>query len=356
MIVNSFLASFSEASFSVQALTLLGAIVFYKNAKELCCSIYQYFLRPEKDVRKLGEWALVTGATDGIGKAYAFSLAKRGLNVVLVSRTESKLEAVQKELEEKYPKLSFKYVVTDYSNFDEAARNNLYKETKDLDIGVLVNNVGMSYRYPRYFHELKDEEVTTLNELNICSTTWMTKMYVEDMAKRGRGTIVNMSSIAGLFTQPLLAQYGAGKAYVEKFSKSINVEYRSRGVTCQCHVPSFVATKMSKMRKSMTVPDPDEYVEMSMRWIGHAEDVVQPYWFHATICHVLTSLFSDAKITNFYLATAVKFRKKGMQKDEMIAKGIKPEKTSHKRADPFLESFMFWKKDLSGAKASVKQE
>lgn len=272
----------------------------------------------------------------------------------MVSRTESKLQALQKELEEKFPKVSFKYVTIDYSNFDEAARQRLLKETKHLDIGVLVNNVGMSYRYPRYFHELSDEEVTTLNELNIASTTWMTKMYVEDMANRGRGTIVNMSSIAGLYTQPLLAQYGAGKSYVEKFSKSINVEYRSRGVTCQVHVPSFVATKMSKMRKSATVPDPDEYVEMSMRFLGQYEDVVQAFWMHATIGWILTAVFPDESITQYYLNTALKFRKKGLKKDEMLAKGIKPERTAGKRADPFLESLMFWRKDLTGS--TKKQE
>jgi 17beta-estradiol 17-dehydrogenase / very-long-chain 3-oxoacyl-CoA reductase len=291
----------------------------------------------------------LTGATDGIGKSYAFSLAKRGLSIVLVSRTESKLQDLQKELQEKFPKVVVKYVVVDYSNFDEAARKHLLKETKDLDIGVLVNNVGMSYRYPRYFHELPDEEIISLNELNIASTTWMTKMYVEDMAKRGRGTIVNMSSIAGLHTQPLLAQYGAGKSYVEKFSKSINVEYKSRGVTCQVHVPCFVATKMSKMRKSFTVPDPDEYVEMSMKFIGQPDDIVQAFWLHAAMASLFTTIFPEESLTQYYLNTALKFRKKGLKKDEMIAKGIKPEKTAAKRADPILESLMFWRKDLTGS-------
>lgn len=345
----SFLDSFAAAGFPVQLLAILGMIVGFRNVKHILHSIYCHFLRPEKDIRKLGEWALITGATDGIGKSYAFSLAKRGLSIILVSRTESKLQDLQKELQEKYPKVAIKYVVVDYSKFDEAARKHLLNKTSGLDIGVLVNNVGMSYRYPRYFHELTDEEVIALNELNISSTTWMTKMYVEDMAKRGRGTIVNMSSIAGLFTQPLLAQYGAAKSYVEKFSKSINVEYKSRGVTCQVHVPCFVATKMSKMRKSVTVPDPDEYVEMSMKFIGQSEDIVQAFWMHATVAWVLTSIFPEEGITQYYLNTALKFRKKGMKKDEMIAKGIKPEKTAAKRADPLLESFMFWRKDLTGS-------
>jgi 17beta-estradiol 17-dehydrogenase / very-long-chain 3-oxoacyl-CoA reductase len=279
------------------------------------------------------------------------AFAQRGIHVILVSRTESKLKELKKEIEEQYPGVSVKYVVTDYSKFDETARNHLYSETKDLDIGVLVNNVGMSYRYPRYFHELTSEEISQLMELNINSTTWMTRMYVEDMAKRGRGTIVNLSSIAGLFTQPLLAQYGACKSYVEKFSRSINTEYTARGVTCQCHTPSLVATKMSKMRPSATVPTPEEYVEMSLRFIGHADAVVQPFWLHATVAWIFVTILPEQYLTAYYLSTAVKFRKKGLKKDEMIAKGIKPEKTSHKRIDPFMESLMFWRHDLSTKKA-----
>ena len=171
--------------------------------------------------------------------------------MVIVSRTESKLQQVKKEIDLKnYPGVSVKCIVCDYSNFDEAARKNLVTETSGLEIGILVNNVGMSYRYPRYFHELKDEEIDQLVQLNINSTTWMTKLFVEGMASRGKGTIVNLSSVAGMFTQPLLAEYGACKSYVEKFSRSINAEYASRGVSCQCHIPCFVSTKMSKMRKS----------------------------------------------------------------------------------------------------------
>lgn len=305
-----------------------------------------HFLLRSNSTSTINKHTFYLGATDGIGKSYALAFAKRGISVVLVSRTESKLQELKKEIEDKnHAGVKVKYVVTDYSNFDEAARNHLYKETKDLDIGILVNNVGMSYRYPVYFHELKPEEIKQLIELNINSTTWMTNMYVEDMAKRGRGTIVNLSSIAGMFTQPLLAQYGACKSYVEKFSRSINAEYEGRGVTCQCHTPSFVATKMSKMRKSFSVPGPDEYVEMSLRFIGQKDQVIQPFWLHATIAWIFTT-FADSYITSYYLTTAIKFRKKGLEKDEMIAKGIKRQPTAHKRVDPFLESLMFWRHDL----------
>ena len=82
-----------------------------------------------------------------------------------------------------------------------------------------------------------------------------------------------------------------------------------------------------------------------MKWIGQSDELVQPFWLHATFIWLFT-LIPDFATTAYYLNTAVKFRKKGIEKDDMIAKGIKPRKTAAKRSDPLLESFMFWRKDL----------
>lgn len=76
-------------------------------------SFYQYFLRPAKNLTKFGKWAVITGATDGIGKAYATALAKKGMSVLLISRTESKLKAVKEEIDSKgYPGVEVEYVGT----------------------------------------------------------------------------------------------------------------------------------------------------------------------------------------------------------------------------------------------------
>lgn len=132
---------------------------------QVLTNFYKYFLRPSKNLKKLGEWAVVTGATDGIGKAYAFKLAKRGLNIVLISRTEAKLNAVKAEIEEKYPSVQVKVVICDYSDFNAKLRAKVEKAVKDLDVGVLVNNVGVSYQFPKYFSELNEEEVAGLMEV-----------------------------------------------------------------------------------------------------------------------------------------------------------------------------------------------
>lgn len=280
-------------------------------------------------MKKYGKWVVITGATDGIGKAYAFVLAKKGLSLVLISRTEAKLQAVKEEIEAKgYPGVEVKYIVCDYGKFDEAMRTKMQKELDGLEIGVLINNVGMSYRYPRYFHELPDEEVKSLLTLNIDSTVYMTRMVLPGMLERKKGgAIVNLSSGSALVTMPLLAEYGASKSFVEKFSRALNAEYREKkngGISCQCQAPFWVATKLAKMRKSFAVPTPEAYAKAGVNWIGYSDTaVVQPYWVHGLQGWVMQHLLPDSIVTSLVGSTHLAIRKKGIKKDARLAEEAK---------------------------------
>merc|ERR1712176_1746946 len=166
------------------------------------------------------------------------------------------------------------------------ARHIVTSKLMELDIGVLVNNVGMSYPFTKYFHELKDDEIAGLVELNVNSTVWMTRLVLgtedtEGMVKRRRGAIVNTSSGAGRTTSPLLAEYSAAKTFIEMFSKGLKAELAAFGITVQVQAPLFVATKLAKIRKtSLTVPSPSAYVRAAVAHIGY-EDTVSPWWSHA---------------------------------------------------------------------------
>eukprot|EP00978_Attheya_sp_CCMP212_P008624 scaffold20255_cov64-Attheya_sp.AAC.7 len=281
------------------------------------------FLRPGKNLKKLGKWAVVTGATDGIGKSYALALAKKGVSVVLISRTESKLQDVKKEIDDKgYKGVETKYVVCDYSNFDEKARDTVKAAISGLDVGILINNVGVSYRYPNFFAEISDEDVAALIEMNVNSTTWMTRMVIGGMVERKRGAIINLSSGSAMFTLPLLAEYSAAKSYVEKFSRALNAEYRSKGVTCQCQIPFYVATKLAKMRKSLMVPTTDAYVALAIKWVGYPDAVVSPYWLHAFQGWVMDQL-PESIVTSQIMSMHLGIRKRGLKKDAKL----KAEKT-----------------------------
>jgi 17beta-estradiol 17-dehydrogenase / very-long-chain 3-oxoacyl-CoA reductase len=287
---------------------------------QVVTSTYNTFLRPAKNLNKYGKWAVVTGATDGIGKAYAIALAKHGMSVVLVSRTESKLKDVQQEIIK--IGVEAKYIVCDYSKFDDKAKATIKSELDALEIGVLINNVGMSYRYPRYFHELPDDEVADLQMMNIDSTVWMTRMVLPGMVQRKKGAIVNVSSASADYTLPLLAMYGGAKSFVEKFSRAINAEYRGKGITCQSQMPFYVATKLAKLRKSATVPTPEEYVACAMKWVGYPDAAVSPFWIHAVQGWVMKQI-PDYFMSKIIMDMHMGIRKRGLKKDESLASGKK---------------------------------
>lgn len=308
-----------EAEPAVAALATFGAVSLALFATKVSKSLFKVFLRPGKNLKKLGKYAVITGATDGIGKAFALGLAKKGLSLVLISRTEQKLQQVKAEIDSKgYENVDVKIVVCDYSNFDDKAQLKVKNDIKDLDVGVLINNVGVSYRYPQYYDEITDAEAQQLVEMNVNSTTYMTRIVLPGMIQNKRGAIVNLSSGSAMYTLPLLAGYSASKSYIEKFSRALNAEYSNKGVTCQCQIPFYVATKLAKMRKSFMVPTPEQYVKLSMNWIGHSEAVASPYWPHALQGWILASL-PDAVVTKIIMNMHLSTRKRGMKKDAKLA-------------------------------------
>jgi 17beta-estradiol 17-dehydrogenase / very-long-chain 3-oxoacyl-CoA reductase len=159
--------------YGLAAIGLLLALKYVENALSY---VYCHFLRPSKNIKKrYGSWTVVTGATDGIGKAMAFELAKRGLNVVLISRSKDKLIECAAELTAKYPKIEVKVLDVDFSDFSATVRTRVTSFLEGLDVGVLINNVGISYPFTKFFHELDDDRVEQLITLNVNSTTWMSR-------------------------------------------------------------------------------------------------------------------------------------------------------------------------------------
>ena len=244
---------------------LIGKLILCDLLHLLYC-FYVFFLSKTIDFKKYGKWAVVTGATDGIGKAYSQQLAKRGMNVVLVSRTLSKLEDVAAELREKYS-IETKVITVDFSSAD--IYDVLTSELADLEIGVLVNNVGMSYEHPLFFHEVLTDVVESLINVNTMSVTKMTRIVLPQMLERKKGIILNIGSMAGYETLPLLSEYSGTKSFVHFFTRGIQAEYKGKNsIIIQYIAPNTVSTKMSKMRPSLWCPETSSYVSSALRSVG----------------------------------------------------------------------------------------
>jgi 17beta-estradiol 17-dehydrogenase / very-long-chain 3-oxoacyl-CoA reductase len=238
-----------------------------------------------------------------------------------------KLDECSKELKQKYPSVNVLVIDIDFSKFDEKDRKRVHDILDTIDVGVLVNNVGVSYPFPKYFHELDDERVEHLISLNVNSTTWMTRIVLPGMIKRKRGAIVNISSAAGVSISPLLSQYGASKSYIAMFSKALNAELKSKGIHVQCQVPLYVTTKLAKLRKtSLMVPSTSGYARAAVNAMG-TDALVSPYWSHALQFWIMDCV-PEWLLTSFVMNMHLDIRKIALKKEAKAAEAAGKEKSN----------------------------
>jgi len=294
----------------VNALAVAGMLVGLRYAYILAYFIYRITVRPQLSLTRYGSWAVVTGSTDGIGKAYALQFAKKGLNVFLISRSADKLKEVKSEIETvSKNKVEVRTMAVDFSKADKSTYQDIQNQLSSIDVGILVNNVGVSYEHCEFFHDVDDQVIDNLIKINISATTYMTKHALPAMLKKGKGCIVNISSISGVAPAPLLTAYGASKAYVDHFSRMLAIEYAGKGIFVQSVTPAFVTTKMSRFRRAtMTIPTTDAFVRSAIRTIGY-ERSVAGFWVHDIMREVqgyIPAAILEPKILQQHLA----FRKK----------------------------------------------
>ena len=281
--------------------------------------MYNHFIAGTPSIKKYGKWAVVTGATDGIGLAMVKEFAKKGLNVALLSRTQSKLDACADEISEKFPNIEVQTLAVDFSNINDPKQQaKIGKFMEPLEVGVLVNNVGVSYPFPKYFHELKDDEVEALSTVNADATVWMTRLALNQggMLARKKGAVINVASVAGVLVSPLLAQYGGSKGYIAQLTKALHYEYLPKGIYFQCQIPFYVTTKLAKLRHaSLLVASQSGYAKAAVKSLANKTGViVSPFWSHAIQLSALQMLpeFVQAWIINMPHQST---RKAGMKKE-----------------------------------------
>ncbi|HSN04960.1 MAG TPA: SDR family oxidoreductase [Nitrospira sp.] len=192
--------------------------------------------------RLAGKVALITGGNAGIGEAVAKVFAREGASVVITGRRKDELDRVAADIQNsRGAVLAVAGSITDESHVRSAVEQAV-RHFKRLDI--LINNAGIG-DFGKRIHELDDEAWAHVLNVNLTGVFRMTRAAVPTMLSQGRGSIVNISSIASLVGIPLLPAYAASKGALDALTRSIAIDYAKDGIRCNVVNPGLVATPMA---------------------------------------------------------------------------------------------------------------
>ncbi|KAL9600326.1 MAG: hypothetical protein Q9219_003276 [cf. Caloplaca sp. 3 TL-2023] len=277
--------------------TLTGLEILASKLFSFIRLLFSLFVLPGKPLRSFGppsSWAIITGASDGLGKEFALQLSRTPFNLLLISRTQSKLDALASQFRSSNPHITVKTLAFDFStcgNDDsEATQSQLLSNAiaKLDDVAVLVNNVGKSHDIPVPFIETDGKEMRDIINVNVHGTLLVTSLVAPLMKAQKRGLILTMGSFGGLMPTPLLATYSGSKAFLQQWSTALGSELQPYGVTVELVQSYLVTSAMSKIRRaSLMVPNAKAFVRSVLGKVGRTGGAQgwawtsTPYWTHA---------------------------------------------------------------------------
>ena len=272
--------------------TIIGFITLFLLALRFLNFLYIYFKPSSLYLyQKPGAWALVTGASNGIGLGFARALSAKGFNVILHGRNESKLQRIIADLQRIYPKTLYRTVIADASNSHgmnpsiEAIVSSLHDLPGPLT--VLINNVGGDANLPRFFLPLREYTSTDVDgmfNLNARFTTQLTRALLPTLsANNQRGLVINVSSLVGVIAIPYLSIYAGTKAYLYTWSTSLSRELAIENIPIE--VLSLVVGRVTDTGtlnepSSIFIPSNDTVARATLGRVGCGSVVVAPYWGH----------------------------------------------------------------------------
>ena len=231
----------------------------------------------------LGHYAIVTGASSGLGKAFADELARRGHNLLLASLPGTGLPVLSDELHSRY-NVEARFIETDLMRAEAPGEIRQYVADQKLEVDILINNVGIGHGGP--IGDYREAAVEESVFLNMRCTTQMTNLFTEELKKRERAYILNMGSFGGLLPMPYKSIYSATKSYIYHFSLAIREELRSNGISVSVAMPGPVLTNAHVRERNSrlgfisrsNVIEADEAAAYIIRMMFRGKSVILPRW------------------------------------------------------------------------------
>ena len=271
------------------ALMILGTIIQIILIVPIFLFIWRFIIRkilhpnPIQKYKQKDSYAIVTGASEGIGKAYAERLAKEGFNLILIARRKQLLEEIKQKLTKEY-QIDVILLNYDMCNMTEEQWNEIDKLMKEKNISVLINNV--SYACSDMYHKFSVSDIDRMVKLNIEITLDITHRFINHVSNDKKYFILFMSSCSSVNISPFNAVYSATKAFIKQFGKSISYEYQN--IDCTTIVPWHISTEMiGNIPTNIGVCTPKQLVDSAFIHVGLTNEI-DPY-----IPHYLQDWFYD---------------------------------------------------------------
>jgi short-subunit dehydrogenase len=231
---------------------------------------------------RYGPWALITGASSGIGKEFAFQIASRGINLILVARRREELERIASDIRDR-SKMNVLTIPLDLTDADSMER--IRAGVRGLTVGLLVNNAGFGVEGDFLENDIgRDIEMI---DLHVRSTYLLAREFAPSMAKRGRGGIIFVSSTAGFVSIPRMANYSATKAYILHLGEAISYDLKRSGVDVEVLCPGAIKTdfwKIAGIRRGKIKPmESSEAVLYSLKKLGRKTVAIPGFTYKAII-------------------------------------------------------------------------
>jgi short-subunit dehydrogenase len=187
------------------------------------------------------KYALVTGASSGLGRCISFELVGKGYNLIAVSNQPSELEELKKKLEETFP---VSVITVNMDLAVETAAQSLfdYCEEHNFQVDILVNNAGMLI-FGEVLTVQYSRALSILN-LHMATPALLCRLFGEKMTNNGQGYLLNISSISAVMPYPTISLYGPTKSFLRNFSRALRTELKPMGVNVTCLLPGAMDTRL----------------------------------------------------------------------------------------------------------------
>ncbi|MCH8902783.1 MAG: SDR family oxidoreductase [Bacteroidetes bacterium] len=245
-------------------------------------------------------FTLITGASSGIGKAFAVKCAQLKMNLILVARTGPELKRLAESLKSTY-NIQAVYFCADLAQKDTPKRLYEWCMDQKLPVNKLINNAGVGHAGP--FEESTIAFYETMMQLNMLSLVKLTQLFIPEIKKHSTGNILNVGSMASLFPVPYKCVYAATKSFVLSFSKALREELKNTSIKVSCLCPGATITnaavqariKASGWKGKIFTMTSDKLAALTIKKFLTGKTVIIPSWKNKMVM-LLTKFVPDAFI------------------------------------------------------------